>query len=118
MNIPSIYDESSVVVLEIIETMPWEDDTCTNDDEEILESTNQDVFLIETMRSWYELSQSVTDTLLHSINGILFWILIQQLLLERSLTVIGWSERNRIFWIQIVHVVFVKIMALAFKSNI
>ena len=83
MNIPSIYDESSVVVLEIIETMPWEDDTCTNDDEEILESTNQDVFLIETMRSLYELSQSVTDTLLHSINGILFWILIQQLLLER-----------------------------------
>jgi len=67
MDIPSIYfDESRDAVLEILETIPWEADTCTNDNEEMLEfeSMDQDEFLIETLSSLDELSQSVTKTLL------------------------------------------------------
>jgi hypothetical protein len=66
MDIPSIYfDESRDAVLEILETIPWEkDDTCTNDNEDMLESMDQDTFLIEKLSSLDELSQSVTNTLM------------------------------------------------------
>jgi len=38
MNTPSIdFDESPrVAALDILETIPWEDGTCTNDNEEML----------------------------------------------------------------------------------
>ena len=66
MEIPPVYfDENRDAVLELLESMPWEDES--EESTELHGSMDQDSYLVERLSSLDELSQTVTTVLLQHV---------------------------------------------------